>query len=222
MYNLLIIDGDEKLRAELEEWLVADGYGVRTAADGVSAMNQFLERLPDLIISDMELPGLSGSEFLQKIRDLTDGLPPVFIFLTAKSGISYFRKGMSFGADDCLLKPLSRADLLNAVSMRLSLRKGLIQGITFNAANPSGSSVQLNISEVNSMLKKLSKTEMKIFRYVAEEKSTAEIAGLLYVSPKTVENHRHSISRKLKLKGGYSVLTMALKLKPVLSALDDL
>lgn len=216
----MIIDQDSRSRDELFEWLTADGFRVITASDGVSGLNLFLENLPDLVIADTELPGLNGYELLKKIRDITGGLPPVFIFLSSKSRMIDMRKGMINGADDFLFRPFSKADLINAVNTRLSIRKRLVQGITFNASLQSTMSTPFNLAEVDAMLDKLSKTELRILKFISEEKSSAEIAQVLYVSPKTVENHRHSIARKLALKGSHSVLSLALKLRSVLASKD--
>ena len=73
------------------------------------------------------------------------------------------------------------------------------------------------MTEAEEILSKLSKSEKRILYYVAQGKSTQEIANLINLSPKTVENHRHHISKKLDLKGGHSVLTLALKIKPHLN-----
>lgn len=220
MYSILIIDQDSKSRDELFEWLTDDGFHVSMASDGVSGVNLFLEKLPDLLIADTDLPGLNGYDLLKKIREITGGLPPVFIFLSSKSRMLDMRKGMIHGADDFLFKPVSKADLINAVNTRLSIRKRLVQGITFNASLQSTMSSPFNLNEVDAMLDKLSKTELRILKFISEEKSSAEIALILYISPKTVENHRHSIARKLSLKGSHSVLSLALKLRSVLGSMD--
>jgi len=216
MNNILIVDDNEKLRDDLCDWLTGDGFMVSSTTDGVSGMDLFLDKLPDLVIAEIDLARLNGFEFLAKIREISGGLPPIFIFLTARSRMNDMRRGMSCGADDFLFKPVSRTDLINAVNTRLSIRKRLVQGITFNASIQSTMSTPFNLAEVDAMLDKLSKTELKILKFIAEEKSTIEIAQMLYVSPKTVENHRHGIARKLALKGSHSVLSLALKLRTVL------
>jgi len=222
MNNILIVDDNEKLRDDLCDWLTGDGFMVSSTTDGVSGMDLFLDKLPDLVIAEIDLARLNGFEFLAKIREISGGLPPIFIFLTARSRMIDMRRGMSYGADDYLFKPVSKADLLSAVKTRLAIRHRLIQGVTFNANIQSSLNVPFNLHQVDVILKKLSKTEIKILKVVSEEMSTAEIARLLYVSPKTVENHRHNISRKLHLKGGHSVMSLAFKLRPILASLGKL
>jgi DNA-binding NarL/FixJ family response regulator len=128
---------------------------------------------------------------------------------------------MNLGADDYLLKPVTRKDLMTAVKVRLSHRQQILEAIRKQSSDATGdvNSSEYDEESVKAMLAQLSKTEKKVFYFVSQEKSTAEIATLLYVSPKTVENHRHNISKKLKLKGGHSVLALALKTKPILSRL---
>jgi two-component system, OmpR family, response regulator len=175
--------------------------------------------MPDLILCDIRMPGLDGYQVLQAVRELPGGFAVVFIFLTAKVESEEIRAGMNLGADDYLLKPVTHKDLMTAIRVRLEHRRNVLDEIREDAESRMTEQLEFSVEDVKSILSVLSKTERRIFYYVAQEKSTSEIAGLMYVSPKTVENHRHNISKKLKLTGGHSVLALALKTKPVLQQL---
>jgi DNA-binding NarL/FixJ family response regulator len=124
---------------------------------------------------------------------------------------------MNLGADDYLTKPVNKTDLLAAVQTRLKLRSKKLSEISDRSHKNISDKLDLSQEESNEILAKLSKAEIRVLYYVAQEKSTQEIANLINLSPKTVENHRHHISKKLDLKGGHSVLTLALKIRPYLN-----
>jgi DNA-binding NarL/FixJ family response regulator len=219
MNKILIIEDEDILRRDLHEMLSLEGFQVQSASNGLEGLEKVQGDLPDLIICDIRMPGLDGYQVLKAVRDLPNGYKAVFIFLTAKVETEDIRAGMNLGADDYLLKPVTRKDLMTAVKVRLAHRQQMLEALRKQSgeAPASHNGTEFDEESVKSMLAQLSKTEKKVFFYVAQEKSTAEIATLLYVSPKTVENHRHNISKKLKLKGGHSVLALALKTKPILS-----
>ncbi len=119
MATLLLIDDDEILRSMLEELLLTDGHRVLTAADGEQGLRLARAHQPDLIISDVRMPGLSGHEALAQLRQ-TPGLEdtPV-ILMTGDAGLPDMRKGMDLGADDYLPKPFENAALLHTIQTHL-------------------------------------------------------------------------------------------------------
>jgi DNA-binding NarL/FixJ family response regulator len=122
------------------------------------------------------------------------------------------------GADDYLTKPVNSTDLLAAIEIRLSQRDKLLNELSDRINKSLNDKLDMSKEDAEKIIGRLSKSELRILYYVAQEKSTQEIADLIFLSPKTVENHRHNISKKLDLKGGHSVLTLALKIKPYLEA----
>lgn len=217
--RLLIIEDEDVLRRDLQEILTLEGYQVDTAANGLEAVDVVRNAIPDLILCDIRMPGLDGYQVLKAVRELPGGFNVVFIFLTAKVESEEIRAGMNLGADDYLLKPVTHKDLMTAIRVRLEHRKNMMEAVRGDVESQLTDQLEYSVEDVKSILSALSKTERRIFYYVAQEKSTTDIAQLLYISPKTVENHRHNISKKLKLKGGHSVLALALKTKPVLQQL---
>ncbi|MFM7015899.1 MAG: response regulator transcription factor [Bacteroidota bacterium] len=216
MEKLLVIEDELILRENLKELLTIHGYEVATARDGEEGLHAIKEIHPDLVICDIRMPKLNGYELFEEVKNMPESFMP-FLFLSAKVEHDDVRKGMNLGADDYLTKPVNKTDLLAAVQTRLRLRNKKLSEVTDRANKNVTEKLDLTTEEASNILGKLSKSEKRILYYVAQEKSTQEIANLINLSPKTVENHRHHISKKLDLKGGHSVLTLALKIKPHLN-----
>jgi len=120
--KILVIEDEATLREDIIEWLSYEGYEAFGAADGVEGVNAAILHQPDLIVSDIRMPRMDGYGVLVDIKaDSNMRLTP-FIFLTAKAELSDMRKGMQLGADDYLMKPFDRLDLLRAIETRLEMR----------------------------------------------------------------------------------------------------
>jgi signal transduction histidine kinase len=131
--RLLVVEDDMHLIEGIQEILELDGYEVITASSGVEGL-EVLENLihpPDLIISDIMMPKMSGYEFFEAVRARSEWLTIPFIFLTAKGEKSDIRLGKAMGADDYVTKPFGAEDLLVAVSSKLE-RTRQIQSVLSN------------------------------------------------------------------------------------------
>lgn len=120
MKHLLLIEDNEEIRENTAEILELASYRVTTAENGKVGVEKALQDRPDLIICDVMMPVLDGYGVLHLLHKNPDlkGIP--FIFLTAKSERSDFRKGMDMGADDYITKPFTDIELLTAVESRLA------------------------------------------------------------------------------------------------------
>ncbi|KAA9041100.1 response regulator [Ginsengibacter hankyongi] len=133
MKKILLIEDNDDIRENTAEILELSNYDVIVAENGKIGVEKAIEFLPDLIICDIMMPGLDGYGVLHAVhRNETIKNTP-FIFLTAKTERSDFRKGMELGADDYITKPFEGIELLNAVESRLKkidlLKKELIPGL---------------------------------------------------------------------------------------------
>lgn len=135
MKHLLLIEDNAEIRENTAEILELAGYHVRTAENGKLGVELALAQAPDLIICDIMMPVLDGYGVLHLINknESLNGLP--FIFLTAKSERSDFRKGMEMGADDYITKPFTDVELLSAIESRL--KKADLLKKTYES-NPDG------------------------------------------------------------------------------------
>jgi CRP/FNR family transcriptional regulator, cyclic AMP receptor protein len=152
MKHLLLIEDNNDIRENTAEILELAGYKVRTAENGKIGVELALEERPDLIICDIMMPVLDGYgvlHLLNKNPALT-GIP--FIFLTAKTERSDFRKGMEMGADDYITKPFTDIELLNAIENRLKKTELLAKNYD---SNVSGMQLFLNEISGRSAIKEL-------------------------------------------------------------------
>jgi putative two-component system response regulator len=118
--TLLIVEDNHELRNGLKEMLTFEGYTVMTAANGLEALEQMKAISPDLIVSDVNMPGMDGFEFFEAVRSRTEGVSIPFIFLSARGDREDVMRGKNLGAEDYLVKPLTRAELLSAIQARLT------------------------------------------------------------------------------------------------------
>ena len=109
LYNLLVVDDDERIRNLLSQYLIKEGFIVSTA-NGADIARKKIQLIKfDLIILDIMMPGDDGLTLTQEIRNNSD-IP--IILLTAKSGTDSKIEGLEIGADDYLTKPFNPKELL--------------------------------------------------------------------------------------------------------------
>ncbi len=164
MKKILLIEDNDEVRENTAEILSLSNYEVLTAANGKAGVEMAVQHIPDLIICDIMMPVLDGYGVLHMLsrQKTTSAIP--FIFLTAKSEKSDFRKGMEMGADDYITKPFDGIELLNAVETRLKKSDALKQNFSLNsdginafidsAKNNAGLSLISNEREVNDYKRK--------------------------------------------------------------------
>ena len=119
MRRLLVIDDHDDIRENIAEILTLAGYEVFTAENGKRGVEAALREKPELIVCDIMMPELDGYGVLHLLRKNDVTLNTPFIFLTAKTERTDFRKGMEMGADDYITKPFDDIELLNAIEIRL-------------------------------------------------------------------------------------------------------
>jgi signal transduction histidine kinase len=116
------VDDDHLTRGLLYDALQTEGYNVVTAVDGAAGVQLAEAHAPDLIVADVNMPGLDGFQLLERIRRSPNTSMIPVVFLTAENSPTAVRKGMVGGAEDFLAKPVSVADLLSSVKTQLQKR----------------------------------------------------------------------------------------------------
>ena len=114
--RVLVVDDDDDIRLLLHELLSGAGYLVETAQDGRAALRVFHEKPTDVVVLDLSMPELDGFETLERLRDVSD--VPV-ILLTARSSEIDKVRGFRAGADDYVVKPFGRQELLARIEALL-------------------------------------------------------------------------------------------------------
>jgi two-component SAPR family response regulator len=118
---VLAVDDEPSIRKLLELTLTAADFAVITFDRPQSALEELRGGLhPDVILSDITMPGMDGFAFCEAVRAQPDfrGIP--FLFLTALNERAHMRQGMTLGADDYLTKPFDRRELIDAVERRIA------------------------------------------------------------------------------------------------------
>ena len=108
--RLLIIEDELPMRTALVETLIAEGYRVRSAADGIAGLELACTEAFDLILLDVMLPGLDGYALCRALRQRGRRMP--VLMLTAKGQVDDRVDGLDSGADDYMIKPFSLKELL--------------------------------------------------------------------------------------------------------------
>jgi len=110
--NILVVDDDPEIVSFLKRGLVYEGYTVETASNGLEALTRVREREPDMVILDIMMPGIDGTEVSKRLR--AAGNVPI-LMLTAKGTVADRVAGLDSGADDYLVKPFAFDELLARV-----------------------------------------------------------------------------------------------------------
>jgi two-component system response regulator MprA len=116
--RVLVVEDDDEIAQVLQRSLRLDGYDVRIAGDGEAALDQAAAYHPDLVILDLGLPKLDGMEVARRLR-AADDVP--ILMLTARDAVESRVEGLDSGADDYLVKPFERQELL--ARLRALLRR---------------------------------------------------------------------------------------------------
>jgi DNA-binding response OmpR family regulator len=117
--RVLVVEDDSEIAHVLQRSLRLDGYEVKLAADGVQALDEAHAFLPDIIVLDLGLPRLDGIDVARRLRDDGDDVP--ILMLTARDALESRVEGLDAGADDYLVKPFERQELL--ARLRALLRR---------------------------------------------------------------------------------------------------
>jgi DNA-binding NarL/FixJ family response regulator len=161
-----------------------------SAEDGKEAMNKIRELQPDVAILDIEMPYYSGLDVAKML--LSEGIKTKFVMFTLFKDETFFRNAISVGVKGYLLKESSEKEILDCI-------RSVDAGKAY--VNPSLTQYLITSEPESNLLANLSKHEVNILKLIAQQKTSAEIASMLFISPKTVSNHRTNIGKKLSIGG---------------------
>jgi CheY-like chemotaxis protein len=114
--RILVIEDDAILRELLADWLLAAGYRVGTAAEGSSGITQARLDRPDLVVTDIHMPGLGGAAVISQVVKLYPGIPIIAISAHFRSDLGLSPSGAhALGASRTLGKPFTRGEVMGAV-----------------------------------------------------------------------------------------------------------
>ncbi len=119
MHRILVVDDEEVIRKNLEKLLTLEGFEVATASNGQHGLVMARSMLPDIIITDVNMPVMDGFSLLAAVRAHPEIERTVVIMLTAAEDRTHMRRGMQMGADDYITKPFRREELLEALAAQV-------------------------------------------------------------------------------------------------------
>lgn len=165
--QILIVEDEEPLSLLLRYNLEADGYNVETVARGDDADTWLRERLPDLIVLDWMLPGLSGIELCRRLRARQETKSLPIIMLTARGEESERVRGLAAGADDYVVKPFSVPELLARVRSLLRRSKPERMADTLTLGEIELDRIKKRVSRAGRDIN-LGPTEYRLLEYLME------------------------------------------------------
>lgn len=209
--NVLIVDDHplfrKGLKAELSSQPNIEIVG--EAGDAETALNIAKKIRPNVIILDINLPDKSGIEIAREINSFNKEMK--IIFLTMYNEEDLFNAAFDAGASAYLLKENAVDEVLTAVTEVNDGANYICNSMGSFLLNRQKKTANLALK--NPGIKELSEKEREILKLIAQGKTSKEIADALFVSYKTVENHRSRICNKLGIKGSFPLLKFAIENK---------
>lgn len=188
------IEGDERLRVVAE------------AGDGQAALDAIEQFRPQIAVLDIDMPLLDGFAVASAMKEKNPETE--IIFLTMHNDEDMFNEAIDLGAKGYVLKDSALKDIVSCIKTVASGQHYTSPSLTSYLINRGRRVTEL--TEDKSGIKDLTPTELRILKMIAENKTTKEIAGELYISHRTVETHRSNICQKLNIQGTNALLKFAL------------
>ena len=227
MKKILIVDDDSILRNVLQKSLEQKGYQVVSVDSGKSALIQFNQDVPDIIISDVSMPEMNGFEFCRQLRSQPSGKLIPFIFLSAKNDLDDRIQGHTIGADSYLTKPFEMKELLANIEALIERSRRVhaeIVHLIEQLVSSQSANLLTNIAgqtpsqivaaperESDSSPKPLPLTpaEERVFWETIQGFTNKQISERLFISPRTVQTHLSNILNKLNLSNRTQLVRFA-------------
>lgn len=176
------------------------------ASNAAEAFNELSQSLPDLMVTDMSMPGRSGLEFIKDVSAMAPQLP--ILVLSMHDEMLFAERALRAGARGYVMKDAGAARLLEAIRL-------ILKGETYVSPQMSARIVEAFTGKrprgSSSPIEKLSDREFEVFQLLGNGHSTKEVAEILRLSPKTIDVHRSHIKEKLQLKDAASLIHHAVR-----------
>jgi two-component system, OmpR family, phosphate regulon response regulator PhoB len=189
--RVLVVEDEPDIAALIAYQLTREGFRVETAGTGPEALQAVSRDIPDLVVLDRMLPGLSGDEVLQRLRAeaATSNLP--VLVLTAKREQEERIKGLELGADDYLTKPFSPRELV--LRVQAILRRVHEAGITAGGRILKAGPIRMDLSSHQATLSgeeiNLTPTEFRLLQSLVERRGRTQSRQQLLEKAWDVESH---------------------------------
>jgi DNA-binding NarL/FixJ family response regulator len=199
--HLMFRNGIKRIIEDSKELLV-----IGEASDGHQLLELLKKTKPDMVILDISMPKLRGLEVTHEVKASYPDIK--ILILTMHRNKEYLLQALSAKADGYLLKEDTDTQLIDAIE---SIRGGKIFLSSLMSEDLSQNLLGLTENTDPSLDETLSTREKEVLTLLGEGKSSKEIADLLYISSRTVEHHRASINKKLKVKNIVELVKYAIR-----------
>lgn len=207
--KVLIVDDHAVVRSGIRAVLDAQ-QGITVvgeAADGKSCIKKAFELKPDLVLMDLSMP--NGRDGLYTTSELKQSMPEVkVIILTMHKEEQYLFRALKAGASGYVLKSAPMSELVTAIKQ---VHQGMVYLQPAHTKKVIDAYLHGNNEDVGDRFETLTEREKEIFTLVAKGYTNKEVADLLNISVKTVENHKGHIMEKLKLSNRRELMEFAFK-----------
>ncbi|WP_448547239.1 response regulator transcription factor [Thalassotalea fusca] len=211
MPTILIVEDDEHIRTMVQYILEKESYSVTAVSSAEDALAACEHNMPDLILLDIELPGMNGYEFCDQLQKQYINLP-IIIMLTDLADVDDIEKGLSEIADDYIAKPFNPRLLVARIKASLRRHDSTLQSkpkniIAYSGINVDGDSRTVIVDEECVLLQKM---EFDILRLLVNSPdrvfSRDELISLskgdnYYITDRAIDNQIYKLRKKLGNKG---------------------
>lgn len=185
---------------------------VKTCQNGNEVLNVLAEYNDiDVVLSDFSMPEMNGIELTYQIRQLFPNVK--IILLTVSEDAQTIQEAFQAGVSGYIMKKAGKAEFEIALNTVASGKKYYSESVVFELLNRNKQISDLVNETVEEKVENLSNREIEIIKLIAQELSTNEIAEKLFLSPATVETHRHNILKKLGIKNSIGLVKFAIRNK---------
>jgi DNA-binding NarL/FixJ family response regulator len=205
--RLLIIDDHQMVRDGIKVMLESKEnylrFDIDEAENGEIAVRKILKKDFDVVLIDYQLPGMNGTETLQKIRLYKKDIK--VLALSNYDEFSYVRSMINEGANGYILKNIEPSQLVHAIESVMAGKPYYSNEVALKLIESAKSSDR----SVNAEKSGLSNRELEILKMIAFEMTNDEIAKALFISKRTVDTHRQNLLKKLQVKNTAGLIKAA-------------
>ena len=207
-YRIVLADDHILLRRGIKQIIEtsADMKVVGEAGDGLDLLNLLKKITPDMIILDISMPNLRGVEATREIKMIYPEIKILILSMHKKK--EYLYHVLSAGANGYLLKEDTDTELFSAIK---TVREDEIYVSPHLSKELTRDFIKIWKGNGKLPVEPLTTREREILKFIAEGKSSREVAELLFISPRTVQHHRANIMQKLNLKKTADLVKYAIR-----------
>ncbi len=213
MFHILVVEDDSELNSSVCSFLNQSGYEATGCLNAADAYDAMYEKVFDLIVSDIMMPGIDGFEFVKNVRSLNENIP--ILFMTARDDLAAKQRGYRVGIDDYMVKPIDLDELFLRIGALLrrakiaSSRKLTVGNFTMDmdehTACLDDEEIPLTTKEFNLLYKLLSYPKKTFTRtQLMDEFWDADTAS----GPRTVDVYMTKLRSKLSDCDAFEIVTV--------------